>query len=96
LINIKYVSFGTGHHHFWLQRIINYDIELRPTTFGARQNVFSTYFEDLISVNTKLNVTLGLRYDYDNLSKAGGTKGDLNNLGLRVAYNYKIDAQDRI
>ncbi len=77
-------------------RVINYDIELRPTTFGARQNVFSTYFEDLISVNNKLNVTLGLRYDYDNLSKAGGTKGDLNNLGPRVAYNYKIDDKNTI
>jgi outer membrane receptor for ferrienterochelin and colicin len=77
-------------------RVINYDVELRPTTFGARQNVFSTYFEDLFSVNNKLNLTLGLRYDYDNLSKGGGTKGDKNNIAPRVAFNYKIDDQNTI
>lgn len=72
-------------------RVINYDVELNPTAFGARQNVFSTYLEDLVSVNNKLNVTLGLRFDYDNLSKGGGNKGDWNNIAPRFAFNYKLD-----
>ena len=77
-------------------RVINYDVELRPTTFGARQNVFSAYFEDLFSVTNKLNLTMGLRYDYDNLTKGGGNKGDLNNLAPRIAFNYKIDDRNTI
>ena len=77
-------------------RVINYDVELRATTFGARQNVFSAYFEDLFSVSNKLNLTMGLRYDYDNLTKGGGNKGDLNNLAPRIAFNYKIDDRNTI
>ena len=77
-------------------RVINYDVELRPTTFGARQNVFSTYFEDIFAVNNKLNLTMGLRFDYDNLTKGGGNKGDLNNFAPRLAFNYKIDDRNTI
>ena len=77
-------------------KVINYDVELRPTTFGTRQNVYTAYFEDLYAVNNQLNLTLGLRYDYDNLSKGGGDKGDFNNLAPRFAFNYKIDDQNTI
>lgn len=77
-------------------RVINYDVELRPTTFGARQNVYNAYFEDIFAVNNKLNLTMGLRYDYDNLSKGGGNKGDLNNIAPRLAFNYKIDDRNTI
>lgn len=78
-----------------------YDVELRPTTFGTRQNVFSVYAEDLWAARPNLNLTVGLRYDYDNLTKGGqtdrsagaasGRKGDLNNLAPRVALNYQLD-----
>lgn len=71
--------------------VLTYDIELRPTSFGARQNVFSAYLEDQWAVNSRLNLTLGVRWDYDNLSKAGGTQGDFNNLGPRTSFNYKLD-----
>jgi len=68
-----------------------YSVELRPTTFGKRQNVFSLYAEDLFSLSSDLNLTLGLRYDYDNLSVGGGTTGDWNNIGPRFSFNYKLD-----
>jgi outer membrane receptor for ferrienterochelin and colicin len=77
-------------------RVINYDVELQPNTFGARQNVFSTYLEDIFAVNNKLNLTMGLRYDYDNLTKGGGSRGDLNNLAPRLAFNYKIDDRNTL
>ncbi len=73
-----------------------YDVELRPTTFGAVQNVFSAYLEDQWSVSRRLNLSLGLRWDYDNLSKAGGTQGDKNNLGPRTSFNYKLDQRSVI
>ena len=68
----------------------NLDVELSPGKFGATQNRPYAYVEDLWSVNSKLNVTLGVRWDYDNLSKSGGTKGDYNNVGPRVNFNYKL------
>jgi outer membrane receptor protein involved in Fe transport len=71
-------------------QVRTYDVELRPTTFGTRQNVFSIYAEDLWAARPNLNLTFGLRYDYDNLSKGGGTKGDYNNLAPRVAFNYQL------
>ncbi|MEO7394454.1 MAG: TonB-dependent receptor, partial [Chitinophagaceae bacterium] len=59
--------------------------------FGVRQNVFNIYAEDNFEVNKKLNISAGLRFDYDNLSKAGSTKGDWNNIAPRLSFNYKID-----
>lgn len=69
----------------------NYDVELRPTTFGTRQNVLSLYVEDNFSVSNRLKLSLGLRYDYDNLSKSGDTKGDLNNIAPRTSFNYQLN-----
>ena len=70
--------------------VVNYNVELRPTSFGTHQDIYSAYAEDLWSVTDKLNITLGLRYDYDNLSKGGRDKGDYNNLAPRFNFNYKL------
>ncbi|GAB3547319.1 TonB-dependent receptor [Spirosoma fluminis] len=72
-------------------QVRTYDVELRPTTFGKRQNVVSIYAEDLWAAKPNLNLTFGLRYDYDNLTKGGGTKGDYNNIAPRVAFNYQFN-----
>lgn len=77
-------------------QVINYQVDLDKSIFGTTQNVFNIYAEDNIEVNKKLNVSAGLRYDYDNLSKAGGTKGDKNNIGPRLSFNYKIDESNII
>lgn len=70
--------------------VVNYNVELRPASFGTHQDIYSAYVEDLWSVSDKLNITLGLRYDYDNLSKGGSDKGDYNNLAPRFNFNYKV------
>lgn len=70
--------------------VVNYNVELRPASFGTHQDIYSVYLEDLWSVSDKLNITLGLRYDYDNLSKGGNDKGDYNNLAPRFNFNYKL------
>ncbi len=64
--------------------------------FGTTQNVFNVYAEDNFAVNQNLNLSIGLRFDYDDLSKAGSTKGDWNNLGPRLSFNYKIDENNII
>jgi outer membrane receptor protein involved in Fe transport len=70
--------------------VVNYNVELRPASFGTNQDIYSAYLEDLWSVTEKLNIILGLRYDYDNLSKGGSEKGDYNNLAPRFNFNYKL------
>ena len=71
--------------------VLNYSVELRPQEFGGTQNLFSLYVEDLYSVNNRLNLTFGLRYDYDNLSKGGSDQGDFNNIAPRFNFNYRLD-----
>ena len=72
-------------------KVLNYIVELRPTSFGTNQDIYSAYIEDLWSVTDRLNLTLGLRYDYDNLSKGGSDRGDYNNLAPRFNFNYKLN-----
>lgn len=71
--------------------VLDYNVELRPKEFGVRQDIYSVYAEDLISLSSRLNLTLGLRYDYDNLSKGGSDQADDDNLAPRVALNYQLD-----
>ncbi len=70
--------------------VVNYGVELRPSSYGTTQNITSFYVEDLWQVNEKLNLTFGLRYDYDNLSVGGGDEGDTNNIAPRFNFNYKL------
>lgn len=77
-------------------QVINYLVDIDKKIFGQTQNVFNVYTEDNIEISKKLNVSLGLRFDYDNLSKAGNTKGDWNNIGPRTSFNYKIDENNVI
>lgn len=70
--------------------VTSYEVELRPQSFGATQHIFSVYVEDAWSVSGKLNLTLGLRYDYDNLSKGGSTRGDTDNIAPRFNFNYHL------
>ncbi len=71
--------------------VLNYGVELRPSSFRKRQNIFSFYLEDQWSVSSRLNLNIGLRYDYDNLSEGGGDSGDFNNIAPRLSANYKLN-----
>ncbi|MFC4262886.1 TonB-dependent receptor domain-containing protein [Ferruginibacter yonginensis] len=73
-----------------------YSVELRPNQFGKTQTITSLYAEDLFAVNSKLNITYGIRYDYDNLSKGGSSRGDYNNIAPRASFNYKINDKSSI
>ena len=76
--------------------VLNYSVELRPTRFGTTQTIYSLYLEDLYSVNSKLNLTFGLRYDYDSLSDSGGGSGDFNNIAPRFNFNYKLNSRSSL
>ena len=72
-------------------QVLNYNVELRPASFGTNQDIYSAYIEDLWAASSRLNITFGLRYDYDNLSKGGSDKGDYNNLAPRFNFNFKLN-----
>lgn len=76
--------------------VLFYGVELQQKAFGATQNRMSFYVEDLIAVTPQLNLTVGLRYDYDNLSKGGSDSGDWNNLAPRVNANYRINEKSSV
>jgi hypothetical protein len=71
-------------------QVNNYSVELRQQPFGKRQNQYGVYGEDLIVVTPRLNVTLGARFDYDNLSQGGASHGDWNNIAPRTSFNYQL------
>ena len=73
-----------------------YKVDLDQSIFGTRQNVFNLYAEDNFKVTDKFDLNVGVRLDYDNLSKAGGDKGDWNNIGPRTGFNYKVDDRNVI
>jgi outer membrane receptor for ferrienterochelin and colicin len=49
-------------------QVLNYAVELQPNAFGASQTQYGFYVEDVIAVTPRLNVTAGIRWDYDSLS----------------------------
>lgn len=76
--------------------LLAYAVELRPAAFGTRQNIFSLYAEDQWAVNDRLNLNIGLRYDYDNLSRGGAAEGDWNNIAPRFSFNYKLNTRSSL
>lgn len=77
-------------------QVLDYNVELHPNEFGARQNNFSLYAEDELALTDRFHATVGFRYDYDNLSKGGGSKGDFNNIAPRLSINYQLTSKSSI
>ncbi|WP_046245789.1 TonB-dependent receptor [Hymenobacter terrenus] len=77
-------------------KVNNYSVELRPASFGTTQNLYNIYLEDLVAVTDRLNVTLGVRYDYDNLSKGGAENGDRNNIAPRANFNLRLSERSSL
>ena len=73
--------------------VLNYGVETRPATFGTDQVLIGTYLEDQVSPLSDLNVTAGLRWDYDSLSKGGADAGDFTNIAPRLSLNYSLGAR---
>ena len=76
--------------------VLNYGVELRPATFGTRQDQVGLYLEDQFAPLPDLNVTAGLRWDYDSLSKGGAASGDWTNLAPRLSLNYALGTRSSL
>src|SRR5262249_18470095 len=77
-------------------RVLDYNVELRPGSFGKRQNILSLYAADQATFGPNLTVSLRPRHDYDTLSKGGAANGDRNNLAPRLSANYRIDDRSTV
>ena len=75
---------------------LTYAVELRPETFRGEQNIISAYVEDQWLASSDLTITLGLRYDFDNLSRGGSDAYDLNNFGPRFNVNYQLNQRSSV
>ena len=73
--------------------VLNYGVETRPATFGTDQVLVGAYLEDQFAPLPDLNVTAGLRWDYDSLSKGGAATGDRTNIAPRLSLNYALGAR---
>lgn len=67
--------------------LLNASFETQPAAFGLPQRVYSVYLEDQWQATNDLSLTLGLRWDYDNLSNVVGN-GDFNNIAPRFGFNW--------
>lgn len=70
--------------------VLDYGVELRPATFGETQTQYAIYVEDQITLSPTLTTTLGLRWDYDTLTRAGAGSGDTDNIAPRFAVNWRF------
>jgi hypothetical protein len=70
--------------------VLDYGVELRPATFGETQTQYALYVEDQVTLSPTLTTTLGLRWDYDTLTRAGADSGDTDNIAPRLAVNWRL------
>lgn len=77
-------------------QVNSYSVELRPASYGTTQNLYNIYLEDQVAVTDRLNVTLGVRYDYDNLSQGGAEHGDRNNIAPRANFNLRLSERSSL
>jgi len=68
--------------------LLDFAVEIQPNSFGRSQEVYGLFVEDEFAVTSDLTVTLGLRWDYDSLSKAGASSGDFDNFAPRGSVNW--------
>jgi outer membrane receptor for ferrienterochelin and colicin len=94
LSQVQNLNKGTALTAYDIPRdasVLAYNVELRQAQFGVSQNIYTAYAEDQWAITNKLTGTIGLRYDYDNLSKGGASSGDYNNIAPRISLNYKLN-----
>src|SRR5262249_22300884 len=70
-------------------QVVDYNVELRPESFGKRQDITGVYVEDVWSLAPSFYLTPSPRYDYDDLSVGGASHGDRNNVAPRIAANWQ-------
>ena len=69
--------------------VTDYQVEARRTTFGRAQDLLGLFAEDELRLGSRLTAQVGVRWDYDDLTRSGGHAADLNNLAPRLSLNWQ-------
>ncbi len=68
--------------------VTGYSVETEPQSFGTSQALYAVYLEDQWTPRPDLTLTLGLRWDYDSLSRGASDSGDFDNIAPRFSANW--------
>jgi len=71
-------------------QVLDYGVELRPARFGTDQSLVGLWTEAEVDFTEKLTARLGLRYDYDDLTKFGTGDADDDNISPRFGVTYRL------
>ena len=69
-------------------RVLRYTIDARPQEVDLTQTLWGAFIEDRIRISPALSLTVGLRWDYDDITSRGESDPDLNNFQPRVSFNW--------
>ncbi len=69
-------------------RVLRYQIDARPQRVAMTQTLWSAFVEDRWRVTPSLTLTLGARWDYDDITSRGASEPDLDNFQPRFAVNW--------
>jgi hypothetical protein len=74
-------------------RVLRYSIDARPQQVDLAQTLWGAFVEDRWRVTPSLTLTLGLRWDYDDITSRGESRPDLDNVQPRASFNWYATPQ---
>lgn len=75
-------------------RVLSYTVDARPQQVNLTQTMYGAFIEDVFVPSPRVNITAGLRWDYDDLTSRGESTPDLNNIQPRLAATWQRSARD--
>ena len=69
-------------------QVLSYTVDARPQQVDLSQTVYGAFVEDRWKASENLLVIAGLRYDFDDITTRGQSKGDYANLQPRLSFNW--------
>ncbi len=69
----------------------SYTVDASPQTVRSSQTVIGAFVQDRWDLSPTLRLTLGVRWDYDDLTGRGLSSPDLDNVQPRAAFNWRPD-----
>ena len=71
-------------------RVLSYSIDAAPQHVNRSQTLYGAFVEDELRLSPSLSASVGLRWDYDDITSRGESKADLTNFQPRLAANWLV------
>jgi hypothetical protein len=68
--------------------VVRYTVDARPQEVDLSQTLVGAFLEDRWRLSPSLTLTLGLRWDYDDITSRGESQADLDNFQPRGSFNW--------